>query len=1111
MSASQDSSEDPVRLARLNNFFHSVNKGDRSLKTSLDGKRYIESLCCQSDSAACIDHVLHSPTGMSALQSSIRFDLSSDFLNGPASALLNYLQHPALGSLFEGALLRQVLASIADTAFFWNALEQAFRREELLLPAQISFGWLLMQLMRLPEPRCDKFYQTAQESRILDAFLKSPKVALRTIGSQINHLLSTWAISTDNNTTGGAGGRHDNDFADFRQVSIMPTADELASREPPFLRLAETLDDPDVAKDRLAMHLDNQFRLYREDMLGELREEVQIALGLKKGRHRGIVINDMILRGVDCGTEEKRQSWGLRLQCQKDLPQLHNVKSKDRKQAIESNYSLLRHQSLTCLILDGEISAFPSIHRDLDLLASMPPIITIRFAGAGTASVARTMLKLKTCSAIKLVQIDTAVFAYEPVLHGLQRMKTLPLVDEILFWKPDSEIGQPPAPPRLVIEQLERHPVRDIQSMIGSSKSIVLDQSQNSSLIASLNQKVSLIQGPPGSFAPTPIDFHTDVNGVLGTGKSFIGALTAKIIYDSTKKTIIVVCFTNHALDQFMEDLLDIGIPSGTMLRLGNIKKTSSRLQGLGLHEGAQSFKLSTAAWSTIQQLKELTHNLAVRFESRFDQYMRNGVSKSDIMDYLEFAAGDVNYFEAFTVPQTNDGSTIVGKKGRKISPWYLIDQWCLGRDRGIFSPKKMTGDESHIWRLPPPTRKSLLDKWIGAILEDRVAELSKIAAEYDRAQSELNEAFRSKHITAIQSKRVIGCTTTAAAKYSHELRAASGDVLLVEEAGEILECHVLTALGERTSQLILIGDHKQLRPKVATYELSVEKGEGYDLNRSLFERLVLRGFPHHVLTQQHRMRPEISALVRSLTYPDLLDAPSTKNRPALRGFQNNLIFVDHRQTEDDIKEVANWRNMTSLSSKQNGFEAKMVLRCVKYLLQQGYDRKNLVILTPYLGQLRLLQDELSKDNDLVLNDLDSMDLMRAGLAAPSSVPQSRKRLRLASIDNYQGEESDVVVVSLTRSNKTCDIGFMSAPERLNVLLSRARNALIMIGNSETFLGSRKGGQIWARLFDMLTAGGHMYTGFPVKCIRHPKKKALLRRDADFDAECPDGGCDEPW
>ena len=104
-----------------------------------------------------------------------------------------------------------------------------------------------------------------------------------------------------------------------------------------------------------------------------------------------------------------------------------------------------------------------------------------------------------------------------------------------------------------------------------------------------------------------------------------------------------------------------------------------------------------------------------------------------------------------------------------------------------------------------------------------------------------------------------------------------------------------------------------------------------------------------------------------------------------------------------------------------------------------------------------------------------------------------------------------IVVVSLTRSNSSHDIGFLSQPERLNVLLSRARNALIIIGNTETFLNARKGKTVWVKLFDQLKNGGHVYDGFPVKCERHPERVASLREPADFDNECPDGGCKEPW
>lgn len=117
----------------------------------------------------------------------------------------------------------------------------------------------------------------------------------------------------------------------------------------------------------------------------------------------------------------------------------------------------------------------------------------------------------------------------------------------------------------------------------------------------------------------------------------------------------------------------------------------------------------------------------------------------------------------------------------------------------------------------------------------------------------------------------------------------------------------------------------------------------------------------------------------------------------------------------------------------------------------------------------------------------------------------------LTKIDNYQGEERDIVISCLTRSNDRGDVGFMAAPERLNVLLSRARNALIVIGNFKTFLESRKAKVSWQPLFDLLNERGHVYDGFPIKCERHPNRIAILQGPGEFDTECPEGGCADPW
>jgi hypothetical protein len=87
----------------------------------------------------------------------------------------------------------------------------------------------------------------------------------------------------------------------------------------------------------------------------------------------------------------------------------------------------------------------------------------------------------------------------------------------------------------------------------------------------------------------------------------------------------------------------------------------------------------------------------------------------------------------------------------------------------------------------------------------------------------------------------------------------------------------------------------------------------------------------------------------------------------------------------------------------------------------------------------------------------------------------------------------------------------MFSPERLNVLLSRARNALIMIGNEFTFTNARKGKDLWKRLLGSLRNGQHVYDGLPVVCNQHPNRTGVLKAPADFDRECPDGGCMNPW
>lgn len=368
------------------------------------------------------------------------------------------------------------------------------------------------------------------------------------------------------------------------------------------------------------------------------------------------------------------------------------------------------------------------------------------------------------------------------------------------------------------------------------------------------------------------------------------------------------------------------------------------------------------------------------------------------LLDYLEFSDDSI-YFDAFVVPSREDGMSLMGRNNKKVDKFYLLNRWSKGHDAGFFN-STAAHEYPDVWKDGLEDRTVLLTKWRKEILNEQIAEIGTLVKKYDCCRAKIDQLFREKQCHVLSQKRIIGCTTTSAAMNTNEIRKVSPGIILVEEAGEILESHILTALTTTTKQLVLIGDHKQLRPKVNNYALTIEKGDGYDLNVSMFERLVLRGVPHTTLNKQHRMRPEISSLVMTLTYPELEDAEKTKGRPDLRGFQDNVIFVAHSHLELNAVALADRHDEGSKTSKENVYEANMVLKCVRYLGQQGYGTDDIVILTPYLGQLSLLLRMLSEENDPILNDLDSHDLIQAGLMSPAGANIAKRKIHISTIGN---------------------------------------------------------------------------------------------------------------
>jgi len=288
-----------------------------------------------------------------------------------------------------------------------------------------------------------------------------------------------------------------------------------------------------------------------------------------------------------------------------------------------------------------------------------------------------------------------------------------------------------------------------------------------------------------------------------GTGKSFLGALAAKAIHDFTSLNILVVCFTNHALDDILTSLLDIGIPESSMVRLGG--KSTSRTESLSLKN--QPRARERFDWESINPTKAKLGLLQGRTESAFQEYMFRDVTRLDVLQYLEFTVPE--FFEAFEVPKQNDGMRVVGKQGREVIPDYLLERWLKGLDAGVFRESENVLFAGHVWDMPRAERSKKYSEWKAIVEEERMVGIHENILTYNKSHTKLEELMSTRDLSTLKSKRVIGCTTSAAAKYGFSIRAAAPDVVLVEEAGEILEAHILTALTPSLSQLILIGDHK--------------------------------------------------------------------------------------------------------------------------------------------------------------------------------------------------------------------------------------------------------------------------------------------------------------
>lgn len=446
-----------------------------------------------------------------------------------------------------------------------------------------------------------------------------------------------------------------------------------------------------------------------------------------------------------------------------------------------------------------------------------------------------------------------------------------------------------------------------------------------------------------------------------------------------------------------------------------------------------------TEAWRYHQALEENAQEVATLLRD-----IQHATSPEIVKRYLETFHTE-HYYELY--PDEEEGwETVKSRHDDTVRKWL---------QNTPAKPNTRTGPRSVSRLLTAPTnqmsqeeRRILYEHWIKEIREMLSEKFVQATGAFSTTRGNLNRCNQELNLRCLKKAHVVGVTTSGLARNIELLHRLNSKVLICEEAGEILEAHTISALLPSIEHAILIGDHEQLRPQVQNYELSLEsvRGVKYSLDVSLFERLIhprqagIR-LPFESLATQRRMHPSISRLVHDTLYPDLNDNPSVRDYPTVSGVRRRLFWLDHAE-EEAQKDPAQPNQV----SHSNDHEVQMVAALTSHLVRQGvYPSDGIVVLTPYVRQLQKIRRMLSQSNELqvVVGERDQEELEKQGLdegkAAETISPIRKttllKSLRVATVDNFQGEEADVVVVSLVRSNKEKKCGFLKTSNRINVLL----------------------------------------------------------------------------
>lgn len=392
---------------------------------------------------------------------------------------------------------------------------------------------------------------------------------------------------------------HDNDFPiDYRKIAIVPTAGELNAPIGASCIESAIVFNGEHGSSRASAMLDRQFRLLREDMIAPMKEELAKELKQKKEGRNKTFSNP---RAV--GVELKPRPCVL---IQVDMPSrlAHRLNSKKGDNFLEgAGKRILAKDSCVLFVnLDGTVQFVGEIVRreaNEMMCRKSHLIVGISLLNGSLLDILMQLRKFDINAEDKpgrytpnppvitplLFQASSSLFSYKPVLERLKDMVTIPFGPQLAHRLPP------------IVSPTATSISPEMQAVLSS------DPSQHESVLRALNSNVSLVHGPPGcgkSFVGVSIakEILSDKHfAFLDDGAKPPAPAQPSFLFDDDvgfsighdpalatvkkcqREKILAICYTNHALDDFLESLVDNGVPLGSIVRLGNSPKISERMK----------------------------------------------------------------------------------------------------------------------------------------------------------------------------------------------------------------------------------------------------------------------------------------------------------------------------------------------------------------------------------------------------------------------------------------------------------------------------------------------------------------------------------------------------